>query len=205
MSDAQTPGVDPKRLDIDNVYRRLPALTMIDDMDIRNETARLSARAPPYFWEVPASTSEYHHPACREPHGLWAHTLMVVTALARLEASYREQDRLGDTDRDHALAAAILHDQRKRGPAGTSQTSAARDHDLQMARVIERESDLPQPVADAVATHMGPWYAGPTPHTDLQDLVHTADMVASTATVTPGLPAPIPDELDGLDVPEVEL
>lgn len=188
----------------DEVKRRLPAVTRICDKSIRSEVIRLSSEAPAYFWNVPAAspTSDYHHPVCREHHGLWAHTLMLIEPLCRLEESYRAQGRLADEERDYAIAAALLHDQRKRGPHGTDETSSTSDHDVEMARVIEEESELPQPVADAVASHMGPWYDGPEPETPLQDLVHTADMMASTATVTPTIPSPIPEELAELGLEE---
>lgn len=207
---AWSPEAHPSQaLPVEEVERRLPALELIVDDEIRAETARLSANAPTYFWRVPAAspTSDYHHPLCRERHGLWAHTLMLLAPLCRLEESYRAQDRLSIEERDYAIAAAILHDQRKRGPHGSIEGSSLSDHDLRMADVIE-ESALPQPIADAVATHMGPseWgYAGPEPTTDLQDLVHTADMIASTATIDPRVPEPVPEELADLGVEGADL
>lgn len=198
---AWTPEQHPSdTLDEEEVFRRLPALDLIFDGDIKNEVARLSANAPTYFWRAPAArpTSDYHHPICRERHGLWAHTLMLLAPLCRLEETYREQGLTAGEERDYAIAAAILHDQRKRGPHGSVEGSAVHDHDLQMARVIEEESDLPQPIADAVASHMGPeeWgYAGPEPETPLQHLVHNADMLASTANADLHVPGPVPEEL----------
>lgn len=205
---ARTPEQHPSyTLDEDEVYRRLPALNLIVDDEIEAEVARLSADAPAYFWQVPAArpTSDYHHPICRESHGLWAHTLMLLAPLCRYEESLRAQGRISIEERDCAIAAAILHDQRKRGPHGSTEGSSVHDHDLQMARVIKEESDLPQEVADAVASHMGPeeWgYAGPEPKTDLQDLVHMADMQASTANADLNVPGPVPEELAELGLEE---
>lgn len=181
-------------LEPDEVYRRMPTLDLIDDGDVRHVTASLTARAPEYFWRVPASTSGYHHPACNGDRGLWAHTLMLSTVIDRLSDTYVGQGRLTEYDVDLAHAAAILHDQRKNGDPERPSKKSTSDHDLRMAAVV-RESDLPDVVADAIATHMGAWYDGPVPETDLQDLVHTADMVSSTSTITPKVQGPIPEEL----------
>jgi putative nucleotidyltransferase with HDIG domain len=190
------------RLDSGEVLRRLPAVNAIVDDDIREAVIDLSAEAPAYFWRAPAANplSEYHHPICRETHGLWAHTLMVAAVVAELAESHVEQGRLSITDRDHALAAAILHDQRKKGPHGTFEDSSVSDHDLQMAAVVREHDDLPKPVADAVAAHMGPWYDGPEPETPVEQLVHDADMVASTKNITCDVRGPVPTEIAELGV-----
>jgi len=86
-------------LPADEVTRRLPAVSEIRDRRIRSEVIELSQRAPAYFWWVPASTSGYHHPLCRGEHGLWAHSLMVVTAIDRLWDSYVERDLLASIPR----------------------------------------------------------------------------------------------------------
>lgn len=188
-------------MDSDEVYRRLPALDFIRDADIRKSTANLSAEAPAYFWTVPASTSGYHHPLCRREHGLWAHTLMVSTAIERLIDSWEARF---DVDPDYARAAGILHDQRKNGdPSAPSETSVS-DHDLQMGQVV-RDSGLPDEIAVAVDEHMGAWYDGPEPSTPLSELVHAADMMASTENATIAVPGPVPEELAALGVEEASL
>ena len=191
-------------LPIDETYRRMPTLRLIDDPDLRNQTAKLTASAPAYFWDVPASSSGFHHPTCRERHGLWIHTLMLSTVIARLGSTYVEQGRLTESDLDLAHSAAILHDQRKNGPPEDPQETSRVDHELLMADVIA-DAGLPNPVALAVRRHMGAWYANTAPQTDLDDLVHTADMVASTSSITPGVQGPIPDELADLGLHEVDL
>ena len=195
---------DDRTITVEEAFRRMPTLELIDDDRIKVVTARLTAEAPEYFWTAPAAGSKFHHPACREHHGLWAHTLMLSTVIERLAPSYVGQGRLDESDVDLAHAAAILHDQRKRGPPEDPQGSSTSDHDLQMARVV-RESPLPGAVADAIETHMGAWYDGPEPETDLQDLVHTADMVASTATISPAIQGPVPEELADLGLEVVYL
>lgn len=181
----------------EEVRRRLPPIDRLADRDIAHAVIDLTAEAPAYFWRVPASKSEYHHPLCRGEHGLWVHTLMGVTALERLLESRVHQGLLDSYEADCARAAQLLHDQRKNGPHGSTGSSTS-DHDLQMASVIEEQPILPDRVADAVASHMGPWYDGPEPETELQRVVHDADMLASTATVTPAIHGPVPEELADL-------
>jgi putative nucleotidyltransferase with HDIG domain len=191
-------------LDINDVRRRVPTLSLIDDPDICEETARLTAAAPEYFWRVPASKNSFHHPICREEHGLWVHTLMLSTVIERLADSYVEQGRLTREEIDYAHAAAILHDQRKNGDRANPSETSTSNHDNQMALVVYG-SGLPEAVGDAIASHMGPWYDGPQPESDLDDLVHTADMVASTETITPAVAAPIPEELSHFDLQAADL
>lgn len=184
----------------DEAERRMPALAMIGDAQIHRETRELTAAAPHYFWEVPASTSGYHHPACRRGRGLWIHTLMVVTVLDRLSESYVQQGLIDHRERDLAIAAGVLHDQRKNGDPASPSPKSVSDHDLRMSRVVREESDLDEQVADVIASHMGPWYDGPQPEEPIEQLVHNADMVASTESISPAVPGPLPDELAGRDL-----
>lgn len=192
------------QLDGDEVYRRMPALGLIEDVELREETARVTAAAPDYFWSVPASVSGYHNPLCRGDRGLWIHTLMVSTALERLAESYVQRGVLSRRDVDLARSAAVLHDQRKNGPAEAPSDSSVSNHDVLMANVV-REEGLPSGVEDAVRAHMGPWYDGPAPETPLEELVHNADMIASTESITAAVPGPVPEELAELGVEEVDL
>lgn len=196
MTDSPEIGVG-----LDEAFRRLPALDLIADEDLQQQTAKLTAEAPDYFWTVPASTSGYHHPESQGEHGLWVHTLMVCTAVERLVDSYEE--RFG-VDPDHARVAAILHDQRKNGNPDHPSESSISDHDLYMADVV-RGHDFPDSVAHAVAEHMGPWYDGPEPSSPLSELVHNADMIASTANATLKIPGPIPEELGDLELEVADL
>ena len=116
-------------LQAEEVRRRLPAVDLISDPKIRAEVISLSADAPTYFWQIPAASpdSDYHHPLCRRQHGLWAHTLMLIPPIIRLLPSKQARGELDDADRDYAIAAALLHDQRKRGhsDSGTDETASA--------------------------------------------------------------------------------
>lgn len=176
-------------LSADTVRRRFPPLSLIDSRTIRLDTGRaLSEGTPEYFWTVPAASSYKHHnPYCCGERGLWVHTLMVSTVYERLVGSWVAQDRLTEREADLGRAACLLHDLRKHGESYTEGDSADRDHDLQAARFVREFTDLPSPVADAVASHMGSWYEGPAPETPLQRLVHQADMIAASKNVTPGI------------------
>jgi hypothetical protein len=192
------------RLTARETVRRLPTLRLIHDLDVRRETARVAARAPLYFWNVPASTSSYHHPLCRRERGLWLHTLMLSTVVERLGASRVELGELSSEQLDLAHSAAILHDMRKNGPPEDREESSVSDHETRMARVILETSLLDESVAVAVGSHMGPWYDGPEPETALARLVHDADMVASTETISPGVQGPVPEEFSGMGLEVVE-
>jgi hypothetical protein len=163
---------------------RLPTLDLVQNSDLRTQTITLiEDHTPDYFWEVPAATTyNNHNPYSCATHGLWIHTLMTCTAYETMVDSAH----LSDPAKDYGRIACILHDMRKYGDT-YDDTGTARDHDIQMASLIRQESDLPEAVTRAVASHMGPWYDGPEPTTNLQTLVHRADMIASTKNITCGI------------------
>ena len=174
-------------LDRDEVQRRMPAVALIDDDRLRRLTVDHIAEFPEYFWRAPATSSDrYHNRYARDDRGLWIHVLMSATALERVVDSPVEQGDLSDREADMARAAVLLHDGQKYGTSWRPGQSAASDHDLLMAATI-RQGQLPEPVAAAVASHMGPWYDGPEPETPLQRLVHQADMMASARHVEPAV------------------
>lgn len=172
----------------DETDRALPPIQLIEEGEIYWLTIDLIQSAvPEYFWTAPAASSfKHHNPFCCGERGLWIHTLMVSAAYERLASSYVEQDLITPYERDLGRAAVLLHDIRKYGEEYEQGEHAARDHDLQAADLIE-SSDLDDRVANAVASHMGPWYEGPEPQTALEKLVHTADMVGSTKNGTFGV------------------
>jgi len=197
-TDTDTDLVSPPLSEVE-VRRRTPALRYISDKKIEAEVIHLTKFAPPYFWTRKGATSGYHN---AHRHGLWAHTLKLAPVIERLADSWVEQGHIREDDRDLAHAAAILHDQLKAGENGGDTES---DHDLLMGERIRTHSDLPRSVARAVESHMGSWYEGPAPLPgSLEDLVHTADMLASTDALPIPIPKPVPDELEpyvkGVDV-----
>ena len=179
--------------------RRLPTLDLIEDPTIRAETRELSRFAPAYFWERPGSVRGYHNAG---RHGLWTHTLKLSTVVERLADSSVNRNRIRPADVDRLHAAAILHDQRKEGQPSEGRT--VDDHDLRMGHVV-RESSLGESVARLVEEHMGAWGDGPDPASQLSEILHTADMIASDDTITIAVQEPIPDELRAAGVEGVDL
>jgi len=140
-----------------------------------------------YFWEAPAASSyNYHNPYCCGERGLWIHTLMVATAYERLVETYVQQGRISSYEADLGRIAVVMHDMQKYAGKRVEH-GAAKNHDIHCAELIRNDTDLPERVAEAVETHMGPWYDGPEPETDLQHLVHNADMIGSTKNGTMGI------------------
>lgn len=196
-----------QRLDLDEVRRRVPTLELIENEEIRSSVEAITARAPEYFWRVPASTSGFHHPLCRVERGLWRHMLMLSTVIEHLSDSLLELGQIDPIEVDHAHGAAILHDQQKKG-VPERETSVS-NHDILMQNEVYYSGEIPskhrKPIADAIGSHMGPWYDGPEPETPLEQLVHTADMISATETITPGIQGPIPDEIQHPELEEVDL
>lgn len=193
---------------VDTIADLLPPISLIEDEGLFMETADLVVdHCPDYFWTAPAaSTYKHHNPFCCAKHGLWIHTLQVATVYELLAPSDLQQGRITEEELDIGRAAVLLHDMRKYGNKYVEGNYADRDHDLQAAKLIREESDLPEQVADVVAAHMGDWYRGPAPETPLQQLVHKADHAASSKNGTWGIyrkPEPISEFYPIL--PEAEL
>jgi hypothetical protein len=196
----------PETISPSVAIERLPVIQLISDAKIRTGVAELTAEAPAYFWRVPAASpdSTHHHPSCREKFGLWRHTLFLIPPLCRLTESRILQDtEFSIYDRDVALAAAILHDQRKRGPHATYRDSATSNHDLEMAATVRGNDKLPDRTADAIASHMGPekfGYDGPAPSTPLERLIHDVDMLASFKPIGIEIPEQAPQHIHSPDI-----
>jgi len=170
---------------------RLKEYELIHDDEIRQITKQAIEKFPDYFWESPATSSDrYHHPKCRYERGLWIHTKMVCTAYLRMISSFTNRSVLTTHEADCGLAACILHDSWKGGKHGTADGSAVSNHDLIAAQFVRDETDLPELVASVIETHMGPWYDGPEPGETLEEVVHMADMSASTENTTHGVYKP---------------
>lgn len=188
MSDATIDG----RMDVTEVERRLPEVSYIEDDDIRAQTVdAISRGVPEYFWQVPATGSgKYHNPFSRNRYGLWIHVKQVFAVYERLVRSYVEQGLITEKKADMGRAAVLLHDMLKYGHGYEDGDGTVPNHDNLAGHWLEHNSDLPREVVRAVKTHNGPWYDGPEPNSPLEQLVHQADMVASTKNVTVGVYEP---------------
>lgn len=193
----------------DDVRERFPEVEIIESDFIRNEVIEAFRDGHEEgFFEAPAATSYgYHNPLACSKHGLWIHTKMVFTAFERFHWTYTEMGSIKKKHVDHGRAACLLHDMRKHGEKYTG-SGATSDHDVECAEWVAKNTDLPQNVSRAIASHMGPTttrYKGPAPVSPLQKLVHTADMAGSTKLGTWHLYKPHDLIKARYDVVEVDL
>lgn len=182
--------------DIDFVFDRFPEIALIEQDDLMFEAVRVLSCAPDYFWECPATTSDYYHnPHTRSKHGLWVHTKMVVTVFQRLSESWLQMELISENEKDYGLVACLLHDLLKNGFSESYERGdpSRSDHDEIMGIVIDNYTNLPPEVSIAIKQHMGPWYDGDKPSNYLSLLVHTCDMIASSKNITPGIYEPHED------------
>lgn len=192
-------------LTILEVTRRFPEVMLIEDREIRDETIKAIQQFPDYFWHVPASSSKkYHNPWCRNEHGLWMHVKMAFSALNRFIDSYVQQRLIDEYHADCARSAMLLHDMFKQDMPDvrlmkrSDDRHTVTDHDIIAYEWLRDNTELPDAVLCAVHAHNGPWYDGIKPadydarsrlfHTC--QLVHTADMAASSPDGTWGLYEP---------------
>jgi hypothetical protein len=183
------------QLSKEEVQRRLPPVSRISDAELREGVIELTSNAPAYFWQSPLS--EFEDPPEPETyrHGLWKHTLATVPPFKILARSWMEQNRLSAEEYDLGIAALLLHDQRARGNHGLLNQEGVPDHALQMSEVITEFNGLPDRLARPVAAHMGADNIGPSPTSDLEDLVHAADILARASYRERAFPTPLPTEL----------
>lgn len=170
------PSVD-NGLDNHEVIRKFPEINEIGHGDIKENTINAFVElCPDYFWRVPASSSGNYHPKDhRGNKGLWLHTKRAFTQYQRLAPSYHHQDKITKRQMDYGRSAILLHDMFKYGWPEENHTT--KDHDVIAAKALDGYVD--KEVIGCVASHNGPWYEGPSPRNDLEQLHHMADMAAS--------------------------
>jgi hypothetical protein len=177
--------------DRDEAVRRFAEVNDIKDDTLREMVIGTIQSFPSYFWTAPASTR--HHPAeHRQRHGLWIHTKRVCTAFERTAKSMVTQGHLEWSDIDNGRAACILHDMYKYGIPPTSVTTTVKDHDVIAAEWLADHTQLPADVIGCVEAHNGSWYAGKSPETHLEQMVHIADLHASDENVRIAVKDPHP-------------
>lgn len=138
---------------------------------------------PPYFQEVPASSSGKYHPAyCLGDGGLVRHTIATVKLamhICNLDQTKKDLMNLpgGLTSSiDRIIAACILHDTFKQGNGITRHS--VKDHEIIAANEIRKADPRAEAVAALVESHMGQW--GVVKPTSVeQRIVHLADYLAS--------------------------
>lgn len=170
------PSVD-NSIDSHEVVRKLPEINEISSDSIREDTINAFVElCPDYFWEVPASsTGKYHPKDHRVEKGLWLHTKRAFTQYQRLAPSFYHQNKIRKTEMDHGKSAILLHDMFKYG--WPKQNHTTKDHDVVAAKALD--GYVHSKVIGCVASHNGPWYEGPSPRNELEQVHHLADMAAS--------------------------
>ena len=190
-------------LTVDELERRLPEIDLIGDEQIAADTARVFLQwCPDYFWEKRASKN-HHAPDERGEYGNWLHTKRVFLEYNTVARSWTEQQLITAREYHCGQAACLLHDMMRYGWPSENNSYSVNNHDRIMAEIIRQRSALPEPVAAACDSHMGSWGEGPLPQSNLEQLVHTADMVASADYNDIGVFMPS-KELKELGVTEVD-
>lgn len=166
-------------------------LDLIKNESIKEFTAKMLEVAPPYFEEVPSSSTGKYHPEQSLGHGgLLRHT-QAVTYLGN--ELCRSEDITGD-ERDAIIASCLLHDIVKYGLLKGKHTT--QDHDYIGAYFINAQAkkmnleDTPmfKEILGGVAWHMGIWskrFNGqyikkyPEEFSRVERIVHLADYISS--------------------------
>jgi 23S rRNA maturation-related 3'-5' exoribonuclease YhaM len=165
----------------DELLKRLPEIKRIQPKKLQHETQRIFLEdCPSYFWSKPASSTGKYHPKDQAgEHGLWLHTQRAFTAYERLADSYENAGRINKHERECGKAAILLHDIFKYGRPPEDSAHTVSDHDRIAYRYLKTNSELPNDVLGCIDSHNGPWGEGKEPETELEQLHHTADMIAS--------------------------
>ena len=102
------------------MYKLEQEVNLINDVFIRNLTKECIEHAPPYFWEIPSSsTGKYHPEDERGFGGTVLHTRRDVRVAEDLCRSMNVTGR----DRDFVISASTMHDSCKNGyPNNTGHT-----------------------------------------------------------------------------------
>ena len=170
-------------------------LKLIRDTAVREFTEHCLSQAPEYFWTKPSSSSGKYHPEQSNGEGgLVRHTQAVVYLAVKL-CDVFSATRL---ETDCVIAACILHDILKYGPA-PGEDHTTKDHDyrgalwvreLGIARGLDRR--LLNIISEGIAWHMGRWtdMTGrttpkefPVEYGYIHLIVHLADVIAAQKRV----------------------
>jgi len=102
------------------MYKFEQEVNLINDVFIRNLTKECLEHSPPYFWEIPSSSTGKYHPEDERGFGGEVfHTRRVVRVAEDLCRSFNITGR----DRDFVISASIMHDFTKNGyPNNTGHT-----------------------------------------------------------------------------------
>ena len=164
----------------------------IKNSSYKNDAMYLVDALPDYFFEVAAaSTGKYHPKYAQGNGGLVRHTKSAVRIAYELLEDPAIGNKYTQDEKDLMIISLMLHDGLKLGKEQSKYTKF--DHPLLVGDFIkENKANLNFTdeeinfLADAIATHMGPWtkdYDGnevlPYPKTKYQNFVHMCDYLSS--------------------------
>ncbi len=150
-------------------------------------TLRALAKAPEYFWTIPASSTGKYHPKISQGEGgLLRHTIAAVKIALELFRAYPD---LTKNQQDNIIIALILHDTIKKGWPEEKYTVSG--HEL-LPRAYYKDlepligSVIYNEIMDLISTHMGIWDKNQTPpepepehRISPAEIVHLADYLSS--------------------------
>lgn len=174
-------------------------LNTITDPDIKQFAENLINNAPEYFFHVPASsTGKYHPTYALGEGGLVRHTKAVVRFYNHIMSL--EQNKYYEIyEVDCGIVACLAHDMMKSGPedyydrqtADGKKVFTVFNHPLIAAEFVTKIDSNIRPeyvelISDLISSHMGEWNTSkqssvvlPKPTSNLQQIVHLADYLAS--------------------------
>lgn len=182
----------------EELLRRLSEIDAIYDEDLREDVIRTFMRGcPDYFWERPSSSSgKYHSVDERGKHGNWIHTKRVFAEYCSISESWVEMGIITPYQKEEGKAAALVHDMMKYGWPSEQNDHTVNNHDEIAAEVALHLGEMDDDVVRLIATHMGPWAAGPEPEKPQELLLHTADKSAAREKNDIGVYYPAEELLD---------
>lgn len=170
-------------------------INSIENEDMKNFALELINTIPPYFWEVPASSTGKYHPAyALGEGGLARHTLALVRILNHTFFIDCMGKCFTSRERDIMRIAGMMHDTRKSGDQTDFEYNKYTkfNHPLLAAAVIRQfdgkylNHEEIECIATAIESHMGQWNTDkrsgvvlPLPINKYQKMVHWADYLAS--------------------------
>lgn len=199
-------GVVKNDIDEEELLRRYPELSAIEDVWIRSEAIEgLLAGHPDYIWEVAASrTGQFHPPDERGLHGQWLHVKRMYYAYDEMITSLQFQGVVSKRQVELGRAAVFYHDLMKNGIGPEPMDSSHSEHDTLAAEYVRNFTDLPEEVARLCDIHNGPWNNDTAPETPHEYVFHMADMVASRNGSNLGVYQPT-EELRGISDQLIDL
>lgn len=167
-------------------------LNSIENEDLRELCVAILEDFPEYIWEIPASSSGKYHPATDLGFGgLMRHQISVARICNYILELNQYRNRINSRQRDCMRIAALSHDGRKSGLENSGHT--VHEHPILASEAIWNLRDrFPELVDELdlirnlISSHSGQWTTSsysevelPLPVTEVQELVHLSDYIAS--------------------------